>query len=35
MRVEETGGDGTVLSQGIILSTLLSIATVPLVTLFL
>jgi predicted permease len=35
MRVEETGGDGTVLSQGIILSTLLSIATVPLVSLFL
>jgi hypothetical protein len=35
MRVEETGGDGTVLSQGIILSTLLSVVTVPLVTLFL
>jgi hypothetical protein len=34
MRVEETGGDGTVLSQGIILSTVLAIITVPLVTLF-
>jgi hypothetical protein len=34
MRVEETGGDGTVLSQGIILSTVLAIVTVPLVTLF-
>jgi hypothetical protein len=35
MRVEETGGDGTVLSQGIILSTILSVATVPFVILFL
>jgi hypothetical protein len=35
MRIEETGGDGTLLSQGIILSTLLSVITVPLVTLFL
>jgi hypothetical protein len=34
MRIEETGGDGTVLSQGIILSTILAIATIPLVTLF-
>jgi hypothetical protein len=35
MRVEETGGDGTLLSQGIILSTLLSVFTIPFVTLFL
>jgi predicted permease len=33
MRVEETGGDGTLLAQGIILSTLLSVVTMPLVTL--
>lgn len=34
MRVEETGGDGTMLSQGIILSTILSLVTIPIVTLF-
>jgi hypothetical protein len=34
MRVEEAGGDGTVLSQGIILSTILSVVTIPIVTLF-
>jgi predicted permease len=34
MRVEEEGGDGTVLSQGIILSTILSVVTIPIVTLF-
>ncbi len=35
MRVEQTGGDGTSLSQGIILSTILSVITIPIVTLFL
>jgi hypothetical protein len=35
MRVEEIGGDGTLLSQGIILSTLLAVVTLPFVTLFL
>lgn len=34
MRVEEVGGDGAVLSKGIILSTVLSLATIPIVTLF-
>lgn len=34
MRVEETGGDGQMLSKGIILSTLLSLITIPLVTAF-
>lgn len=34
MRVEETGGDGTVLSQAIILSTILSLVTVPAVVAF-
>ena len=34
MRVEETGGDGTMLSKGIILSTVLSLVTIPVVTLF-
>ncbi|MDO4338624.1 MAG: AEC family transporter [Eubacteriales bacterium] len=34
MRVEETGGDGSMLSKGIILSTLFSLFTIPLVTLF-
>lgn len=34
MRVEEKGGDGRVLSTGIILSTLLSLITIPLVVLF-
>jgi hypothetical protein len=31
MRVEETGGDGSVISQGIILTTIFSVLTVPLV----
>jgi hypothetical protein len=35
MRVEEIGGDGTLLSYGIILSTLLAVVTLPFVTLFL
>lgn len=35
MRVEETGGDGTILAKGTILSTVLAVVTVPLVTLFL
>jgi hypothetical protein len=35
MRVEETGGDGTVISQGIILSTIMSVVTVPFVVMFL
>lgn len=35
MRVEETGGDGTVLAKGTILSTVLAVITVPIVTLFL
>lgn len=35
MRVEETGGDGQMLSKGIILSTLLSLLTIPLVVAFL
>jgi hypothetical protein len=34
MRVEEIGGDGTLLSYGIILSTLLAVVTLPFVTLF-
>ena len=34
MRVEETGGDGTLLSKGIILSTILSLVTIPIVTSF-
>lgn len=34
MRVEEVGGDGQVLSTGIILSTILSLVTIPLVVLF-
>ena len=34
MRVEEVGGDGAVLSKGIILSTVLSLLTIPVVTLF-
>jgi predicted permease len=34
MRVEETGGDTTVLSQGIILSTVLAVVTIPVVTFF-
>lgn len=34
MRVEEVGGDGRVLSCGIILSTVLSIITIPLVVAF-
>ncbi len=34
MRVEETGGDGTLLSKGIILSTILSLVTIPIVTAF-
>lgn len=34
MRVEEIGGDGQVLSRGIILSTIASLVTIPLVTLF-
>jgi hypothetical protein len=29
--VEETGGDGSVISQGIILTTIFSVLTVPLV----
>jgi hypothetical protein len=33
MRVEEIGGDGTVLAQGIILSTILSVVTIPVVIL--
>lgn len=35
MRVEETGGDGQLLSKGIILSTILSLVTIPLVVAFL
>jgi hypothetical protein len=34
MRLEEIGEDGTVLSQGIILSTILAVVTIPVVTLF-
>jgi hypothetical protein len=34
MRVEEVGGDSTVLSQGIILSTIMAIVTIPIITLF-
>ncbi len=34
MRVEEVGGDGTVLSKGIILSTVMSLVIIPIVTLF-
>lgn len=34
MRVEETGGNGEMLSKGIILSTVLSLVTIPVVTLF-
>lgn len=34
MRVEEVGGDGEMLSKGIILSTVLSLVTIPVVTLF-
>ncbi len=34
MRVEEIGGDGEVLSRGIILSTVASLATIPLVVMF-
>lgn len=34
MRVEEVGGDGKVLSIGIILSTILSLVTIPLVVAF-
>lgn len=34
MRVEETGGNTTVLSQGIILSTVMAIVTIPIVTFF-
>lgn len=34
MRVEEKGGDGSVLSCGIILSTILSLVTIPLVVAF-
>lgn len=34
MRVEETGGDGELLSKGIILSTILSLITIPLVVAF-
>ena len=34
MRVEEKGGDGTLLSCGIILSTILSLVTIPLVVAF-
>lgn len=34
MRVEETGGDGALLSRGIILSTILSLVTIPIVTAF-
>ncbi|MCF0132883.1 MAG: AEC family transporter [Blautia sp.] len=34
MRVEEKGGDGRVLSNGIILSTILSIITIPIVVAF-
>lgn len=33
MRVEETGGDGQLLSKGIILSTIMSLFTIPAVTL--
>lgn len=35
MRVEETGGDTSILAKGTILSTVLSVVTVPIVTLFL
>lgn len=34
MRVEEKGGNGEVLSRGMLLSTILSVLTIPLVTLF-
>lgn len=34
MRVEEMGGNGEMLSKGIILSTVLSLVTIPIVTLF-
>ena len=34
MRVEEIGGDGRLLSQGVIFSTLCALVTIPLVTLF-
>lgn len=34
MRVEETGGDGQMLSCGIILSTVLSLITIPIVVMF-
>lgn len=34
MRVEEVGGDGEILSKGIILSTLLSLVTIPIVAAF-
>lgn len=34
MRVEEIGGDGSILSRGIVLSTITSLLTIPLVTLF-
>jgi hypothetical protein len=34
MRVEEVGGDSTCLSQGIILSTIMAIITIPIVTIF-
>lgn len=34
MRVQEKGGNGEVLSRGMILSTILSVITIPLVTLF-
>jgi predicted permease len=34
MRVEEVGGDSTCLSQGIILSTIMAIITIPIITIF-
>lgn len=34
MRVEEVGGDGTVLAQGTVLSTVLALLTIPIVTVF-
>lgn len=34
MRIEETGGDGSLLSQGVIFSTICALLTIPLVTLF-
>jgi hypothetical protein len=34
MRVEEVGGDSTVLSHGIILSTIMAIVTIPIITIF-